>query len=182
MKSLEDQIRKKSKDLIDLCASHNLKIGSCESLTAGLFCSSLASVSGASQVLAGGLVTYMSFEKERLAHIDHEIIERFGVVSSNCAAAMAINARKVLDCDYCVSFTGNAGPKVMESKPAGLVYCALASHHDLEVYEFNLSLERNELRLKLVDLMMDRLMNLIQKNIHQEYEDYDRKDHHDSEN
>ncbi len=153
----------KAHRLIGLLKEKGLSVCSCESLTAGLFTAVLGSVPGASAVLAGGLVTYMSIEKEILAHVDHEIIERFGVVSSNCAAAMAENTRKIMRCDYCVSFTGNAGPSALEGKPAGLVYCAIASRHDLEVYEFHMDGTRNEIRMALVDQMINHLIHTVLK-------------------
>ncbi len=76
---------------------------------------------------------------------------------------MAKKSREVLDCDYCVSFTGNAGPDAMENKPAGLCYCAIASRHDLEVFEFSLQENRNDLRMHLVDLMLKNLIDFIQR-------------------
>lgn len=46
------------KALIERLKKDRLTIGSCESLTAGLFASTIAEVSGASAVLKGGIVTY----------------------------------------------------------------------------------------------------------------------------
>ena len=49
-----------AKQLVSLCTKNHLTISSCESLTAGLFTSTIASIPGASAMLKGGLVTYFT--------------------------------------------------------------------------------------------------------------------------
>ena len=49
-----------AKQLVSLCTENHLTISSCESLTAGLFTSTIASIPGASAILKGGLVTYFT--------------------------------------------------------------------------------------------------------------------------
>lgn len=153
-----------AKDLVILCKERNLTVSSCESLTAGLFTSEIASVPGASSVLKGGLVTYFTQMKQVLANVDACLIQEFGVVSKECAQAMAKNTRLITDSDYCVSFTGNAGPDVMEDKPAGCVYCAIASKNKVYSYHFQFDgLKRNEIRKSVVDCMIANLVELIDK-------------------
>jgi PncC family amidohydrolase len=145
--------------LLAFGTEHKLTVCSCESLTAGLFCDTIASVPGASAVLKGGLVTYFTAMKETLAHVDAKLIENYGVVSKECAAAMAKNTRQIMDADYCVSFTGNAGPSVMEGKPAGCVYCAIAGRNQIWEYHFQYqNIHRNELRMQVVDQMIQELL------------------------
>ena len=45
-----------ARQLVSLCTENHLTISSCESLTAGLFTSTIASIPGASAILKGGLV------------------------------------------------------------------------------------------------------------------------------
>ena len=150
--------------LVRECKEKKITLSSCESLTAGLFTSTIASVPGASAVLKGGFVTYFTEMKNKLAHVDQSIIDQYGVVSKECAYAMAYNTREITDSDYCVSFTGNAGPSTMEGKPAGLVYCAIASKENTEVYQFQLNgMSRNELRQYLVDTMIEKLLKKIEE-------------------
>ena len=92
-------------------------LGSVESFTGGLFAKEITSVSGASHFFKGALVTYATEEKNRLLGISYKDIDEFGVVSKEVAAQMASNGKKLLNVDYCVSFTGNAGPSAMEGKP-----------------------------------------------------------------
>ena len=115
------------KELVQMLKENGMTIGSCESLTAGLFTSRMAEVPGASAVLKGGIVTYHTQIKETVAQVSHEVIRDHGVISAECAREMAEHVRRLLDVDLCVSFTGNAGPDCMEGKPAGTVYCALAA-------------------------------------------------------
>ncbi len=154
----------RAKELISLCTQYQVTVSSCESLTAGLFTSTLADIPGASAVLKGGLVTYFTEMKEILAHIDHSIVLNNGVVSKECAQAMAENTREITKADYCVSFTGNAGPSMMEDKPAGRVYCAIATKERTYHYMFQwLDVQRNEVRQNVVDKMIEYLLNVIEE-------------------
>ncbi len=85
------------KALIERLKKDRLTIGSCESLTAGLFASTIAEVSGASAVLKGGIVTYWTECKVNVVHVREEIVEKYGVVSAPCAKEMAEKARLLLD-------------------------------------------------------------------------------------
>ncbi len=153
-----------AQEIIRICTDQKKTIASCESLTAGLFSSTIASNPGASQVLKGGLVTYFTEMKEKLAKVDSKIVLEYGVVSEACALAMAQNTRKIMDVDYCVSFTGNAGPSSMEDKPAGCVYCAIATCNQSFVYHFQCDdMTRNEVRAYVVEQMIKHLYDLVKK-------------------
>lgn len=151
-------------ELLKLLKAKKLTIGSCESLTAGLFTAELAAISGASAVLKGGIVTYQSDVKLGLVGVDKALTAQYGVVSEQCARAMAFNACRLLKCDLCVSFSGNAGPSTMEGKPVGCVYCAIAFKDQTFAYHFQLSGSRNEIRAQAVECMAQKLIEFI-KNI-----------------
>lgn len=147
MKTLVEELKKKK-----------LTIGSCESLTAGLFSSKLASVSGASSVFKGGIVTYWNECKMKVVHVSSKTIETFGVVSNEVAYEMAVKAREILDVDICVSFTGNAGPDALEGKEVGQVHCAIATKDHVQVFEFHFQGTRNEIREAVCYQMRDCLL------------------------
>ena len=84
-----------ARQLVSLCTENHLTISSCESLTAGLFTSTIASIPGASAILKGGLVTYFTPMKSVLAHVDVDLIQKYGVISEECAYAMAKNTRQM---------------------------------------------------------------------------------------
>ncbi len=121
-------------------------LGSVESFTGGLFAKEITAVPGASHFYKGGLVTYATEEKNRLLGIPYNVIDQFGVVSKEVATFMAVNAQKLLNVDYCISFTGNAGPDAMEGKPVGEVYIGVAVYDNVEVYEFHLSGAREDIQ------------------------------------
>ena len=121
-------------------------LGSVESFTGGGFAKAITSVSGASHFFKGALVTYATEEKNRLLGISYKDIDEFGVVSKEVAGQMASNGRKLLNVDYCVSFTGNAGPEAMEGKPVGEIYIGVAYLDKIEVFPFLLKGDRNTIQ------------------------------------
>lgn len=153
------------KELIEVAGQNGWTIGSAESLTAGLFSATIASCPGASAVLKGGYVSYFTEMKERMLDVPALLIERFGVVSKPCARAMALNAQRLMDVDFAVSFTGNAGPSAMEGKPAGLVYCAVAKREGT-VFDFRFQwdgLARNEIRARVVADMVANTLTIMKE-------------------
>jgi nicotinamide-nucleotide amidase len=110
---------------------HLLREASCtlataESLTGGRVAAALTAVPGASAVYRGGVVAYDSQVKVDVLGVPREVVETVGVVSAECAAAMAQGARRLVGATYGVATTGVAGPTEQEGKPVGTVYVAVA--------------------------------------------------------
>ena len=139
-------------------------LGSVESFTGGLFAREITAVPGASHFFKGALVTYASEEKNRILGISYQDIDQYGVVSREVAAQMASNGQKLLNVDYCVSFTGNAGPDAMEGKPVGLVYIGVAIYDRIEVYELQLSGSRDDIQKEGVENDLEILEKKILEN------------------
>lgn len=97
-----------------------------ESLTGGMFQSTICSVPGASNVFDGGFVTYAASAKEKLLGIAHSLIAENGVVSAATAAAMAECSRQKMGAEVGIGFTGVAGPDDLEGQPAGTVWIGVA--------------------------------------------------------
>lgn len=150
-------------ELVRILKELNIQVGCVESFTLGNFAAKLGSIPGVSQVFKGGLITYQTAIKERLLGISHEIIEKKGVVSKEIASLMAVNGKALLNCDICVSFTGNAGPDVMEGKPVGLVYIGVA-YKDIFVYELKLQGTRLEIQEQAIDFIVRKLMTIVKVN------------------
>lgn len=113
-------------DVLSCLREHGWTVGTCESLTAGLLCATLADVPGASAALRGGLVTYATDLKAALAGVDQAVLDAQGPVSEDTARAMAQGARSVLNVDWAVALTGVAGPQPQDGHPVGEVWAAVA--------------------------------------------------------
>ena len=151
------------KELVEKLKQSNLTLSSAESLTGGLFASTITSIPGVSSIFKGGAVTYWNEIKHDVLGVSNEIINTYGVVSSECAAEMARGVKKIYSSNVAISFTGNAGPDVMEGKPAGLVYSSIYYEGKVVSYSDMISGTRNEVRNQIVDLMTQRLIMLISK-------------------
>lgn len=112
--------------VVQLLRERGLRVTAAESLTGGMFQSTICSVPGASNVFDGGFVTYAATAKEQLLGINPQIIEKHGVVSAETAAQMAEKSREKLGVDVGLGFTGVAGPDSLEGQPAGTVWIGLA--------------------------------------------------------
>lgn len=121
-----------------------------ESLTAGMFLSEVASVSGASAILDGGFVTYANSAKIKLLDIDADLVNEFGVVSEQVAKEMASQSRKKMMSSFGIGLTGVAGPDALENHSAGTVYIGIADINGSEAYKFNFDGDRELVRKKAV--------------------------------
>ena len=102
-------------------------IASAESCTGGLIAGLLTEVAGSSDVFERGFVTYSNEAKAELLGIPMDVINQWGAVSTQVAAAMANGALKQSHADISIAVTGIAGPGGGSSdKPVGLVYLATA--------------------------------------------------------
>ncbi len=99
-----------------------------ESCTGGLMAGRLTDRSGSSAFFAGGVVAYSNEAKHELVGVEHELIERFGAVSTEVAEALALGAIARFDADIGVGITGIAGPEGgSEEKPVGTVCFSVLS-------------------------------------------------------
>lgn len=130
----------------------NITIASVESFTGGLFASEIVSQSGASQYFKGSLIAYNNEIKEKLG-----VDVKNGVVNKEVAIEMALKGKEFFNVDYCVAFTGNAGPIGSEGKKVGLFYIAINEN----VFEFHYPhLSRNEIRKKAVEIAINKLQEI----------------------
>ncbi len=113
--------------VFDLLKKKHKTITAAESLTAGLFQSSIADFSGSSSVFNGGFVTYSIEEKSKMLQIPLEDLQEHGVVSHFTAEKMAEQSCKLTDADFGIGLTGVAGPDSLEGHPAGTVFIGIAT-------------------------------------------------------
>lgn len=111
---------------LDLLREAGQTLSTCESLTAGSLGALIASHPGASDVYAGGFITYSAELKTLLAGVPQELIDAHGTISAECAEAMASGTRDRLGTDWAISLTGVAGPDTAEDNPVGVVWMGIA--------------------------------------------------------
>jgi nicotinamide-nucleotide amidase len=102
-----------------------LTLATMESCTGGLLASTITDVPGSSDYYKGGLVSYAT-EMKIAWGVDRQVIAEHGVISAECAQAMARAARERLGADVGIGVTGIAGPDPQEDKPVGTVHIAVA--------------------------------------------------------
>jgi nicotinamide-nucleotide amidase len=118
-----------------------------ESCTGGMVTAQLVNVSGSSNVLDRGIVTYSNRAKEELLGVKHETLEKYGAVSHETAKEMAQGVRNNAKTDIGLSTTGIAGPNGgTAEKPVGLVYIGISDEKSTESYEYKFVGDRNNIR------------------------------------
>lgn len=144
----------------DLLTEYELTITAAESLTGGAFLSGFSSQESASAVLSGGIVTYSTEVKNEVLGVSKEITDKFGVVSSQCAIAMAEQAKEQFQADIAVSLTGVAGPSSLEGELPGTVWIGLAKDGMTSFAKsYHFAYKRNENR----NLSVLTAINLVRK-------------------
>lgn len=109
-----------------LLRERGLTVATSESLTGGRLAALLTAVPGASATYVGGVVAYASELKVSILGVSPAIVEEYGVVSAECAVAMASGARALTGASYALSTTGVAGPDRQEGHPPGTVFVGVA--------------------------------------------------------
>jgi nicotinamide-nucleotide amidase len=145
-----------------LLIQNGLTIAAAESLTAGLFMAELASEPGIGSSLKGGVVVYNEQVKVSQLGIDHTMLSEFGIVSEECAAALAVNVKREFATDIGVGLTGAAGPSPHDGEPVGTVWIGIAfKEEEPKTYKLLLSGTRNENRLRAARFALYYLVQIL---------------------
>lgn len=148
---------------VEMLLQNKLTISAAESLTAGLFQSELAEIPGVSGTLVGGMVTYTEEAKIQQLGIPKELLNQYGIVSSECAASMARNVREKFGTDIGIGLTGAAGPEPHDGEPAGTIWIGIAIGEDVVTRKLQLSGLRNTNRLRTVKYTLSYLIRLLEE-------------------
>ncbi|ORW23853.1 competence/damage-inducible protein A [Mycolicibacter nonchromogenicus] len=135
------------------------QIATAESCTAGLLAGRLADPPGASNYLAGGVVSYSNEAKIELLGVDPALIAEHGAVSEPVAEAMAAGALRRFGADTAVAITGIAGPGGgTPDKPVGTVcFCVALGEGRLTTRTTRLPGERADIRERSTTVAMHLL-------------------------
>ena len=133
-----------------------------ESCTGGLLAAMLTELPGASVYFLGGIVAYSNAVKEAALGVRDSVIASHGAVSEETARAMAEGVRSRLGATYGIGITGIAGPGGgTETKPVGLVYAAIASPTESQVFRLQYRGSREQIRLRAAKHALWRLWGML---------------------
>lgn len=125
--------------IIQKLASKKHTISFAESCTGGRIASSFTSVSGASEVFHGSVVSYSNEIKESWLGVSATTLQNYGAVSSQCVEEMLegiTNMTNTIKSDYALAVSGIAGPTGgTTEKPVGTVYIGLKTPLEQEVFK-----------------------------------------------
>lgn len=139
-----------------------LTLATAESCTGGKIAQLLTSVPGASAYFKGSVVSYATEAKINVLGVSKELIDACTVVSKEVASAMVMNVQKMMQTDYAIATTGNAGPTKGEADAeVGTVCIALATPKGIVVEEFNFGQPRE----KVIDRAVIKSLEMLQKEI-----------------
>ncbi|MGY1858422.1 CinA family protein [Modestobacter sp. SYSU DS0290] len=133
-------------------------VAAAESLTAGLFCATLAGVPGASGTLRGGAVVYATDLKTTLAGVPADLLAAVGPVSEPTAAALAEGIRERCGATWGVGLTGVAGPDPVDGHGPGRVYLGISDGRWTDVHQLDLPGDRAAVRTGAVEAALHRLL------------------------
>ena len=138
-------------------------VAAAESLTAGLFCATLATVPGASATLRGGAVVYATELKAVLAGVPAALLAEHGPVSPETAAALAEGIRVRCGATWGVGLTGVAGPDPVDGHEPGRVYLGLADGRMTDVLRLDLDGDRQAVREGSVAAAFEGLLTRVEQ-------------------
>ncbi len=133
-------------------------VAAAESLTAGLFCATLAEVPGASATLRGGVVVYATELKSVLAGVPGDLLAAHGPVSPETAGALAEGVRERCGSTWGIGLTGVAGPDPVDGHGPGRVYLGVSDGQRTDVVELDLPGERADVRTGAVTAAVTALL------------------------
>ena len=145
----------------DALRQQNATIATAESLTGGRLAAALTSVPGASEVYRGGVVAYATEVKIDVLGVPQRVVDEVGVVSADCATAMANGVRRLTGATYGVATTGVAGPGEQEGKPVGTVFVAVDGPAGSRVVALELTGDREQIVRRSCDAALEAVLSVI---------------------
>lgn len=150
--------------LVSLLTARQMTCATAESCTGGGIGAAITSVSGASAVYKGGIISYANEAKENLLGVSSVTLAQHGAVSPETAAQMAEGARQRLKVDLAVSVTGVAGPTGgTPEKPVGLVWFGVACERGTFTEKHIFAGDRAAIRAATAERAMELLIKELEK-------------------
>lgn len=154
--------------MLESLAERGETLATAESLTGGLLAARLTDVPGASRSFVGGVVSYATRVKVSMLDVPADVVEQHGVISEECAIAMAHGVAFRLDATWGMATTGVAGPDQQEGHPVGSVWVAVAGPGGAQARKLTLEGDRSSIRQASCDAALSVLEGMLDpgRNLH----------------
>lgn len=124
-------------DIIKNLKKNKQTITFAESCTGGRVASAFTSISGASSVLNGSVVTYSNEIKSKWLGVREKTLIDYGAVSSECVSEMLNGVCNLAQANYAIAISGVAGPTGgTTQKPVGTVYIGIKTPKEIMVKRY----------------------------------------------
>lgn len=155
----------KLEEIKNILVKNNLKLSVGESCTGGLISSYLTDIDGASNFIEINFVTYAESAKIKFLSVSKNIIEKYGVVSSETAYAMASGLLKYSDVS--ISTTGYASSNNGDKNNSkGTVYFGFGYKDKIKTYKFlSDKKERIEIKKDMAEYILFEFLNFLKENL-----------------
>lgn len=150
--------------ILNLLKEKKLSLGLIESCTGGFASHLITSISGSSEYFVGGIIPYQVSAKNNILNISSSITHNTGVNEAT-ACELAIQGRKLLNCDIALSYTGFAGPSGGDKdNPIGRLWMAISSINNKTVAE---KVDLIGSRTDLIEKFAFKGLHFLRKFLHQ---------------
>ena len=123
---------------------------------------SIIKKAGASKFFKGSLVTYSIESKINILQIDKDLIYKFSPVSKEISYEMVKSGKKILNTDYCISTTGNAGPSTNDDfSKVGQIFISIATPQKIITEQLSLNGSREE----IIEIIVEKSHKLLLENL-----------------
>lgn len=148
--------------IFDFFLINNFSLSTVESVTGGKLSSTIIKKSGASNFFKGSLVTYSKESKKNILQINKDLLYNFSPVSKEISLEMVKSGKKILNTDYCISTTGNAGPSTNDNhSKVGQIFISIATPKKIITEELYLTGPREE----IIEIIVEKSLKLLSENL-----------------
>ena len=152
----------KLKQVLDKMASVHHTLSTMESCTGGGLGSVITNVPGASEVFHFGAVTYTNEYKIKMG-VDHRIIDKFGVYSTETSKAMAKAIAQMTGSDIGIGISGNLNLVDPKENKGGIIYFSIYQLVEKKFYSKVVTISRPERELSkkgIINVIIDTLHSI----------------------
>ncbi len=151
------------KEIITILSKNQKTISFAESCTGGRIAAAFTSVSGASSVLNGSVVSYSNDIKHQWLNVDNEVFITYGAVSQPCVEQMLKGITTLANSDYAIAVSGIAGPTGgTDEKPVGTVYIGIQTPIEQKIFHCLFKGNRDEIQEQSTHFAIEKIKEFLQ--------------------